>query len=223
MAALPRPPQPPAAAASRRQALLAALALAGAPGAVRATGPLLQPWPAGRATPALQLPQLAPAVATGSTAASAGAAPAMAAPAVPAASAAPPTPWSLAAARGRPVLLNFWASWCEPCRAEMPSLQALAAQQPADGLLVLAVNFREGEAAIRRFQAATGLVLPVLRDADGAAAKAFGVRIYPSTVAIGRDGRARFTVVGEADWQAMPVSDWLAPLLQPATGPPLRR
>jgi len=175
---------------SRRQALLAGVPLAGLPALAAATGPLHRPWPAGLGTPALRLPRLEGG------------------------------DWTLADARGQPVLLNFWASWCEPCRAEMPSLEQLAHRHAADGLQVVAVNFREGEAAITRFQVATGLALPVVRDADGAAARAFGVRIFPASVAIGRDGRARFTVVGEADWAAPSVQAWLAPLLRPGPVPP---
>ena len=110
------------------------------------------------------------------------------------------SPWGLAAERGHPVLLNFWASWCEPCRAEMPSLERLAVLHRETGLKILAINFREGEAAVRRFLNATPLALPVLRDSDGAAARAFGVSIFPSTMAIDRKGRTLFTVVGEVDW-----------------------
>lgn len=110
------------------------------------------------------------------------------------------SPWSLAAERGHPVLLNFWATWCEPCRSEMPSLERLADLHQKDGLRVLAINYRENEAAVRRFLNATPLALPVLRDSDGAAARAFGVSIFPSTVAIDRKGRTLFTSVGEVDW-----------------------
>jgi thiol-disulfide isomerase/thioredoxin len=140
-------------------------------------------WPRGRTTPALQLPSLDGAA------------------------------WTLAGARGRPLLLNFWASWCEPCRAEMPSLQQLAAQHQVEGLQVMAINFREGESAVRRFMTTTGLSLPVLYDRDGAAAKAFGVRTFPSTVAIDRRGRARFVVTGEVDWSSPAVQRWMAALL----------
>jgi thiol-disulfide isomerase/thioredoxin len=121
--------------------------------------------------------------------------------------------WTLAAARGRPVLLNFWASWCEPCRAEMPSLQQLGAQHEAKGLQIVAINFREGESAVQRFIAKTALRLPVLYDRDGAAAKALGVRTFPSTVAIGRDGKAKFVVTGEVDWSSPSVERWVEALL----------
>jgi len=166
------------------------LALLALPLALGVTAPaqagLHSPWPRNRPTPPLTLPQ------------SNG------------------TPRSLVALRGRPVLLNFWASWCEPCRAEMPSLELLAARHEADGLVVLAVNHRETDGAVERFVSQTGLGLPVLRDRDGAAALAFGVRVYPTTVAIGREGRARFLVVGEVDWQGADARRWVESLLAPA-------
>jgi thiol-disulfide isomerase/thioredoxin len=122
-------------------------------------------------------------------------------------------PWNLAQERGHPVLLNFWATWCEPCRAEMPSLQRLAQEHEDAGLRVVAVNFREGEPAVRRFLASASLDLPVVRDADGSAARAFGVRIFPSTIAIDRGGRARFVVVGEFDWDGEAGEKAIRPLL----------
>jgi thiol-disulfide isomerase/thioredoxin len=122
---------------------------------------------------------------------------------------------SLRALRGQPVLLNFWASWCQPCRAELPSLELLATRFEADGLQVLALNFRETDTPLRRFVDETGLTLPVLRDRDGAVAQAYGVRVFPSSVAIGRDGRARFSVVGEVDWSGPQVRTWIAPIVAP--------
>ena len=145
-----------------------------------------RPWPAGRAAPALTLPALDGG------------------------------PVSLAHLRGRAVLLNFWASWCEPCREELPSLALLGERRAADGLSVLAINVREGSDAVRRFVQQQALTLPVLLDTDGAAARAFTPRIYPSTVFIGRDGRARGVLVGPIDWLGDEAGRLLAPLLAAA-------
>ena len=123
------------------------------------------------------------------------------------------TPWSLEAQRGHAVLLNLWASWCEPCLAEMPSLAALAERERANGLRVVAANYREGPPAIRRFLDATPLALEVALDADGAVARAFDVHAFPSTVAIGADGRVRFVVMGECDWADARSRRWVAELL----------
>lgn len=143
----------------------------------------LRAWPARQATPALTLPSW-----EGGT-------------------------WQLAAHKGQPVLLNFWASWCEPCRAEMPSLELLATRHEAQGLQVMAINHRETDAAVRRFVDATALSLPVLRDVDGGAAKAFGVRSFPSTVAINRQGRVASIVIGECDWASPAARRWVAAVL----------
>ena len=129
-----------------------------------------KPWPPQRPTPALHLLTLGGAA------------------------------WTLASQRGHPLLLNFWASWCEPCRSELPLLEKAAAAWRDAGLRVVAVNFRESEAAVRRYLGSIPLSLPVLRDADGNAAHAFGLNIFPGTVAIDRQGRTRFIEVGELDW-----------------------
>ena len=126
--------------------------------------------------------------------------------------------WRVADLRGRAVLINFWASWCEPCRAEMPSLQRLAEQHAGD-VVVLAVNFKEPTASVQRFVHNTGLTLPVLQDPQGSIARAFGVRIFPSTVLIGRDGRVHSVVRGELDWTGVAAEKLLAPLGKPVYKP----
>jgi thiol-disulfide isomerase/thioredoxin len=120
--------------------------------------------------------------------------------------------WRLPALRGRVVLLNFWASWCEPCKEEMPSLQALA-DRHADRLVVLTINLKESPEAIARFVRSSGLHLPVVRDADGSLARAWGVRIYPSTVLIDAQGRVRSVVRGGLDWAGEEGVKLLGPLL----------
>src|SRR5678816_182397 len=74
---------------------------------------------------------------------------------------------SLQQLRGKVVLVNFWATWCEPCIAEMPSLQRLHDQLHADGFEVLAVNYQEGPARIKSFIDKLNFTLPVVRDTDG--------------------------------------------------------
>ena len=122
--------------------------------------------------------------------------------------------WSLAALRGKVVLLNFWATWCEPCRAEMPSLQQLADLYGGD-LAVLALNFKEREPRVNQFAQGAGLSLPLLMDRDGAVAAAYGVRIFPSTVLVARDGRPTLRITGEVDWTGHAAAGWIDPLLRP--------
>lgn len=121
--------------------------------------------------------------------------------------------WKLKDLRGRAVLLNFWASWCEPCRAEMPSLQALAEREGAQRLVVLAINLKEPAEAIQRFVQGTQLRLPVVPDPQGDMARAWGVSVFPSTVLVGADGRVRAVVRGELDWTGATAQGLVAPLL----------
>ena len=124
-------------------------------------------------------------------------------------------PWSLPALRGRAVLINFWASWCEPCRAEMPTLQQLAEFYGEDRLVVLAVNFKEAPAIATRFAARTGLKLPILPDPSGEIAKRWDVKVFPTTVLIGADGRPRWRVRGELDWTGLDAGRMVEALFAP--------
>ena len=108
--------------------------------------------------------------------------------------------WRAADLQGRPVLLNFWASWCEPCRAEMPSLQALADLYGPDKLLVLAINFKEPPARALRFAQSTGVTLPVLLDTQGLLARQWGVKVFPTTLLVDARSRPKSRVQGEVDW-----------------------
>jgi len=121
--------------------------------------------------------------------------------------------WELAALQGRAVLLNFWATWCEPCREEMPSLQALAARHAGDPVVVLTVNFRESASGIRHFLERVPLALPVLLDHDGSATKVWTPRVFPTTVLIDRTGRPRHQVVGAVDWAGDEARQWMQELL----------
>ncbi len=121
--------------------------------------------------------------------------------------------WKLADLRGKAVLINFWASWCEPCRAEMPSLQTLAEFYGPDKLVVLAVNFKEGVSAAQRFVERSKLQLPVLLDPFGQTARQWGATAFPTTILIGADGRVRGMVRGEMDWLSPQAAKMVEPLL----------
>jgi thiol-disulfide isomerase/thioredoxin len=121
--------------------------------------------------------------------------------------------WGVSDFRGRAVLLNFWASWCEPCRAEMPALEQLSARHGAGKLLVLAVNFKEKPVSALQFAERAGLMLPVLLDVNGQAARRWDVRIFPTTLTIDRRGRPRHRVRGEMDWTGQVAEALVASLL----------
>ncbi|MEO7055251.1 MAG: TlpA disulfide reductase family protein [Caldimonas sp.] len=121
--------------------------------------------------------------------------------------------WNLAALGGRVVVLNFWATWCEPCRLEMPSLEAMAARRQKDGVVVAAVNYRETPEVVRRYLERHSFKVPVLLDLDGDAAMTWTPRVFPSTVLIGRDGRPVHTVLGELDWDGVDAQALLDPMI----------
>ena len=123
--------------------------------------------------------------------------------------------WQLADLRGRAVLLNFWASWCEPCRAEMPTLQQVADLYGPDKLLVLAINFKEPAARAIQFAKSTGVTMPVLLDSDGRAARQWGVKVFPTTLMLDSRGQPRQRVRGEVDWTSSAAEKLIAGLMKP--------
>lgn len=117
----------------------------------------------------------------------------------------------LASLRGEVVLVNFWATWCEPCREEMPSLQRLQQKLGGKGFRVVAVNVGEGAARIRQFLERTPVSFTMLRDADSEVMKAWRVRMLPASFLVDRKGMLRYQIVGEADYED-PVQQ--APILE---------
>lgn len=124
------------------------------------------------------------------------------------------TPWNLAQHKGKVVLVNFWATWCEPCRAEMPSMQTLADRLGPDKLVVVGVNYQEPETRIQRFISTTKVKFTILLDRDGEAARAWTRRIFPTSVLVGPDGRARSVIVGEFDWASPAAEKMVQDLLR---------
>jgi len=102
----------------------------------------------------------------------------------------------LAADRGKVVLVNFWATWCEPCKAEMPGLQQLADELRDEQFRLYSVDLQEDEAAIRAFERQYGLNLYAVMDQDGDATRAYGVRALPSTFLIDRRGTLHMQRLG---------------------------
>jgi thiol-disulfide isomerase/thioredoxin len=111
---------------------------------------------------------------------------------------------TLADFRGRVVLLNIWATWCGPCRAEMPSLDRLQALHRDDGLAVLAISVDDdGSNAVRRFFQQAGVRnLTLYLDADGATARAFRASSIPTTLLIDRNGNVVGSLVGAMQWDS---------------------
>ena len=108
--------------------------------------------------------------------------------------------------RGKVVLVNFWATWCEPCRDEMPSMQTLYRRMgPASegDLVVLAVNYAENAPRIGQFLRQQALDFPILMDPFSEAWRAWKPGMLPASYLVGRDGRVRYRALGEIDWAGL--------------------
>ena len=106
----------------------------------------------------------------------------------------------LADYRGKVVLVNFWATWCGPCRDEMPSIQELKRKLAGRPFVVLAVNLDEPESRIRKFLQEVKIDFTILLDPERKVSKQWDARILPASYVVGADGRIRYSLVGEINW-----------------------
>ncbi len=120
---------------------------------------------------------------------------------------------ALEAYQGKVVLVNFWATWCEPCREEMPSIERLRRSLEGRPFAVLAVNLAEPETRVQNFLRDVPGGFTVLMDRDTAVAKAWKARLLPATYIVGPDGRIRYSYIGELDWSKAEIRDLIASLL----------
>ena len=102
--------------------------------------------------------------------------------------------------KGQVVLVNFWATWCEPCRDEMPGLERLRAKLQGKPFEVLAVNFGESNPKVAAFLEREKLTLPVLMDPEKKAADRWKAKGLPMTFLVDARGQVRYWVFGERDW-----------------------
>ncbi len=125
---------------------------------------------------------------------------------------------SLADYAGQGVVLNLWATWCVPCVAEMPALDALARLMANDGVAVLALSSdRGGAPSVERFYRDKNIQsLPVLLDPRGDAARAVGARGIPTTLLIDRAGKERGRLEGAADWASAEFVEAIRRMAGPA-------
>lgn len=107
------------------------------------------------------------------------------------------TPFRLSEARGKVVVVNFWASWCAPCREEMPGFEA-AYQERSSDVLFVGVNTTsvDTRAEALAFAERLGVTFPIVMDTEGVAQRTYGVRGLPATFFIGRDGTMKAKALG---------------------------
>ena len=124
--------------------------------------------------------------------------------------------WTSAELTGKVVVLNFWATWCAPCKDELPTLQTLHDISDSQ-TVVLTINVRESAARAARYMQSTGMTFPVISDTKGELAKRWGVSVYPTTILIAPNGQARWRVMGDVDWSGPQANTWLADVRQNAS------
>jgi len=122
-------------------------------------------------------------------------------------------PVTLSGLKGKVVFLNFWATWCGPCRSEMPSIQALYDKYKDRGLEILAVNGGEKASDVLAFMNENKLSFPAVLDSDNSVNRSWGVQAIPTSYLIDRDGMIILRIVGSIDWNTPQIQAALETLL----------
>ncbi len=111
-------------------------------------------------------------------------------------------PHRLADYRGKVVIVNFWATWCPPCRAEMPSMQRAWERLREQGVVMLGIDVGEDEETVFQFLADYPVEFPLLLDRDSRVIEAWGVRGLPTTFVVDPEGRLVYRAVGGRQWDS---------------------
>jgi peroxiredoxin len=107
---------------------------------------------------------------------------------------------TLSELRGKAVMVNFWATWCIPCRTEMPSMERLYKIFKESGFTILAVNFMENEEKVKQFVKEKALTFPVVIDRDGKISQLYRASALPVTYFIDNKGRVSGVAFGAREW-----------------------
>jgi thiol-disulfide isomerase/thioredoxin len=124
----------------------------------------------------------------------------------------------LAGFLGRVVLVHFFATWCEPCRAEMASLRQMQSKLGGQTFVIVPISVAEADGAVRRFFAGDSLPFTILLDRDRSVAKSWNVHTLPSSVVLDRNLKPRFMAEGDVDWARPDVMSTVADLLKEPPG-----
>lgn len=116
--------------------------------------------------------------------------------------------------RGKVVFLNFWATWCVPCREEMPTMEKLDRELKSQGLEILAVDYKEGPSDVRAFFAQLGLTFTALLDKEGKVSNNYGTWSVPLSVFINRKGELAGKALGSRRWDSPEAKAFIRGLLE---------
>ncbi|UCE94546.1 MAG: TlpA family protein disulfide reductase [Flavobacteriaceae bacterium] len=117
--------------------------------------------------------------------------------------------WSLSKLQGKVVFLNFWATWCPPCREEMPSMQKLYAKLPKDKFTMLALFNKDDPAAVEKFVTQLSITFPILSDEYNIIGARYGLAGLPETFIIDKQGVIREKFIGPAEWDSQQVVEMI--------------
>lgn len=109
---------------------------------------------------------------------------------------------TLSSFKGKVVFLNFWATWCGPCRQEMPSMERLYQRLKGEGLEVVAVNLQEDGKSVQKFVDEYKLTFPILLDKTGRVGSTYGARSIPTTYIVDRNGFVVAGTIGTREWDS---------------------
>ncbi len=110
--------------------------------------------------------------------------------------------WSLSKLKGKVVFVNFWATWCPPCREEMPSMQRLYVKLPKDKFKMIALFNKDQPELVKNFIAKLGLTMPILSDEYNFAGTKYGLTGLPETFIVDKQGVIREKIIGAAEWDS---------------------
>jgi peroxiredoxin len=121
---------------------------------------------------------------------------------------------ALSSFKGKLVFLNFWATWCPPCRAEMPAMERLYQKLKGKGLEILAVDLQEEAKSVQNFVKQNKLSFTVVLDKDGRMGATYGARSIPTSYIIGRNGDVLGGTIGGKEWDSPEMIAFFTRLLE---------
>ncbi|MBI5681605.1 MAG: TlpA family protein disulfide reductase [Deltaproteobacteria bacterium] len=116
--------------------------------------------------------------------------------------------------RGKVILLNFWATWCPPCKFEMPEMESLYKKYKDKGLVMLAVDIQESPNTVKKFIQKNGYTFTVLLDSDGDVSRLYNAVYIPITYIIDKNGKLIGKAAGAREWSGAPINSLIEELLK---------